>query len=246
MTKNIQRETVYAFNKSDIIETYDLDMDVWHPNRKKMASIACEILPFSKTAKIRVLDLGVGTGYLSGKIIEAFPNASILAIDAAELMIEKAKIRLKAQLGQITFQEVTFQELPDKGKDINGLDAVVSAFALHHLLRKEKLRLFQFVYSILKPGGWFINCDIFNAADPAMDAIFRRLLYNGTQERTRNLKHQEKSLDQIESDYTSKEKRDGDNPLSVSEDMKLLAEAGFRMVDCFWKEYREAVYGGIT
>ena len=244
MSENDQRETAYAFNNSDIIATYDLDMDVWHPNRKHMALIAREILPFDSSENIRILDLGVGTGYLTHKIIEMFPNATVVAIDAAEMMIDKAKIRLKDQLGQITFKTTTFQELPDKVKDVAELDAVVSAFALHHLQREEKLKLFQYVHSILKPGGWFVNCDIFNAVDPENEALYRRLLYKGTQERSRSLKHEEKSLDYIASEYTSKEKRDGDNPLSITEETQLLTEAGFRMVDCFWKEYREAVYGG--
>ena len=244
MPENNQRESVYAFNNSVIIATYDLDMDVWHPNRKHMASIACEILPYDRSENIRILDLGVGTGYLTHKIIEEFPNTSVVAIDAAEMMIDKAKIRLKEQLGQITFKAASFQELPDKIKDITGLDAVVSAFALHHLLKEEKLKLFQYVHSILKPGGWFINCDIFNAVDPAVEALYRRLLYKGTQERSRSLKHEEKSLEYIASEYTSKEERDGDNPFSITEETQLLTEAGFRIVDCFWKEYREAVYGG--
>jgi Methylase involved in ubiquinone/menaquinone biosynthesis len=244
MPENNQRESVYAFNNSDIIATYDLDMDIWHPNREHMASIACEILPFDRSENIRILDLGVGTGYLTHKIIEVFPNTSVVAVDAAEMMIDKAKIRLKEQLGQITFKAASFQELPDKVKDITGLDAVVSAFALHHLLKEEKLKLFQYVHSILKPNGWFINCDIFNAVDPAVEALYRRLLYKGTQERTLSLKDQEKSLEYIASEYTSKEERDGDNPFSITEETQLLTEAGFRMVDCFWKEYREAVYGG--
>ena len=244
VTDNTQRDTAYAFNNNDIIATYDLDMDVWHPNRKIMASIVCEILPFDKSDNIQVLDLGVGTGYLSQKIIEGFPNASIVAIDAAEMMLDKAKLRLKGQLGQVTFKTLTFQELSNEEIGLSGIDTVVSAFALHHLLREEKLRLFQYIHSILKPDGWFINCDIFNATDPAIEALFRRLLYKGTQERTLSLKHQEKSLDYIATEYTSKEKRDGDNPLSITEETQLLTEAGFRMVDCFWKEYREAVYGG--
>ncbi|GAX61954.1 SAM-dependent methyltransferase [Candidatus Scalindua japonica] len=244
MPENNQRETAYAFNSSDIIATYDLDMDVWHPNRKHMASIACEVLPFDRYKKIQILDLGVGTGYLTHKIIEMFPHASVVAIDAAGMMIDKAKIRLKAQLGQITFKTSTFQELSEKTKNIIGLDAVVSAFALHHLLRDEKLKLFKYVHSILKPDGWFINCDIFNAVNPANEALYRRLLYKGTQERSRSMKNEEKTLEYIESEYTTKEKRDGDNPLSITEETQLLIKAGFSMVDCFWKEYREAIYGG--
>ena len=245
MTRRTQKDTAYAFNDSDIIASYDLDMDVWHPNREKMALIAGEILPFKRSESLRILDLGVGSGYLSYKMIEMFPNASLIAVDAAALMIDHAKQRLEAHLGQITFKAMTFQELPEKEKNLSGIDAAVSAFALHHLSRDEKLRLFQFVYSILKPNGWFINCDIFQSVAPVFETLFRHQQYIGVRERTRSMKNQEKSLDQISSEYTAKEKRDGDNLMTVTEDMEILSEAGFQMVECIWKEYRESVYGGI-
>src|SRR3990170_6624163 len=103
MEKSVLRETVYAFNNNDIVATYDFDMDVWHPNRAKMASIVCEILPFNKEGNLKFLDLGVGTGYLSRRIIETFPNATIIAIDAAGLMIEKARIRVENHVKQGKF-----------------------------------------------------------------------------------------------------------------------------------------------
>lgn len=245
MKKDTLRETVYAFNNTDTVATYDIDMDVWHPNRVKMASIVCEVLPFDRAEKLSILDLGVGTGYLSQKIIETFPHAKIVAVDAAELMIDKAKLRLKERLEQVAFQISTFQELPDKINTISGLDAVVSSFAIHHLYREEKLRLFQYIHSKLKPHGWFVNCDVFKAADAVLEARFRRLHHQGIQERTRKIKRQEKTLDQISSELTDKEKKDGDHLLFLADDLQLLAESGFRTAECFWKEYREAVYGGI-
>src|SRR3990167_8095235 len=127
MEKSVLRETVYAFNDNDTVATYDSDMDVWHPNRAKMASIVCEILPFNREGNLKFLDLGVGTGYLSRRIIEAFPRATIVAIDAAALMIEKAQIRLQDRLKQVTFKLSTFQELPDKENTLSNPDAVISS-----------------------------------------------------------------------------------------------------------------------
>jgi len=243
--KNALRETVFAFNNNDIVATYDFDMDVWHPNRGKMASIVCEILPFKNTENLKFMDLGVGTGYLSRRIIETFPNATIIAVDAAELMVEKAKIRLQNHLKQVTFQISTFQELPSKETALSNLDAVVSSFALHHLYREEKLTLFKYIRSILKPNGWFVNCDIFKTADAVLEARYRYLHHMGIQQRIKRIKQQEKPLDQISSELAEKEKKDGDHPLFVADDLQILVDAGFRTADCFWKEYREAVYGGI-
>lgn len=245
MKKDTLRGTVYAFNTTDTVATYDLDMDVLHPNRARMASVVCEVLPFDKAENVRILDLGVGTGYLSQRIIETFPHARIVAVDVAELMIDKAKLRLKNHLSQVTFQVSAFQELPDKISTLSPVDAVVSSFALHHLYREEKLTLFRYIHSLLKPHGWFVNCDIFKTADAMLEARFRRLHYQGIQERTRKIKRQEKTLDQISSELAGKERKDGDHLLFLTDDLQLLAEAGFRTAECFWKEYREAVYGGI-
>ena len=245
MEKTAMRETVYAFNNHDIVDTYDSDMDVWHPNRAKMASIICEILPFHKTASLKFLDLGVGTGYLSHRIIEAFPNATIVAVDAAELMIEKARIRLRDHLQQVTFRLSTFQELPDEEDTLSGLDAVVSSFALHHLYREEKLALFEYIRSILKPNGWFLNCDILRTTDAVLEARFRYLHHLGIHQRLKKIKGMEKPIDRIASELAEKEKKDGDHPLSLTSDLQVLTDAGFRTSECFWKEYREAVYGGI-
>ena len=70
MEKSDFRETVFAFNKSDVVASYDLDMDIWHQNRVKMASVLCELLPFSKNANLRMVDLGVVTVYVSYKILK--------------------------------------------------------------------------------------------------------------------------------------------------------------------------------
>lgn len=245
MENNPLRETVYAFNNSDLVASYDADMDIWHPNRVKMTSIVCEILPFDRTEHLRFLDLGTGTGYLSHKIIETFPYAKIVAIDAAALMIERAKARLNNCLDHVTFHISTFQDLPKKMDTLSPVDAVVSSLALHHLYREEKLTLLKYVRSILKLHGWFVNCDVFKASDAVIEARFRRLHYQGIQERTRNVRHEEKSLDEISSALSDKEKKDGDNLLLLTDDLQIIAEAGFRTAECFWKEYREAVYGGI-
>lgn len=245
MENNALRETVYAFNNSDTVASYDADMDVWHPNRVKMASIVCEILPFDRTDNLHFLDLGTGTGYLSHKILETFPNAKIVAVDAAALMIEKAKIRLNNHREQVTFHVSTFQDLPKKTEALSHIDAAVSSLALHHLYREEKLTLIKYVQSILNPHGWFVNGDVFKSADAVLEARFRRLHYQGIQERTRTIRHEEKPLDQISAELSDKEKKDGDNLLLLTDDLQIITEAGFRTAECFWKEYREAVYGGI-
>ena len=246
MEAEVLQPTPYAFNTAETVATYDLDMEVWHPNRAKMASVVCEVLPFQNTTTLRFLDLGAGTGYLSHRVLERFPYATAIAVDAADLMLEKARARLQRYSERVTFRVATFQELPDKAGDLSGLDAVVSSLALHHLFEEEKLALFRYIRSILKPYGWFVNCDIIRTADAVLEARYRRLHHEGIRERMMRLRHQDVTLDGVSAVLTAKEQKDGDRPLLLADDLHFIKEAGFRTAECFWKEYREAVYGGIA
>jgi len=40
------------------------------------------------------------------------------------------------------------------------------------------------------------------------------------------------------------EAKEGDQPLTLAEDLRIAREAGLENVEVFWKEYREVVFGG--
>jgi len=50
----------------------------------------------------------------------------------------------------------------------SGLDAVISAFALHHLEHDEKALVYRRAHELLKPGGLFVNADLFTYQDPRL------------------------------------------------------------------------------
>jgi tRNA (cmo5U34)-methyltransferase len=86
--------SIAAYDVLQRVKTYDADMELMHPNRSKMVQIAIEMLPFPKTAALRAIDLGIGTGYFTERFLNHFPNSRVLGIDGAQSMIELAKERL--------------------------------------------------------------------------------------------------------------------------------------------------------
>ncbi len=60
--------SIAAYDVSQRVKRYDADMELMHPNRSKMVQIALEVLPFPKTAALRAIDLGIGTGYFTEQL----------------------------------------------------------------------------------------------------------------------------------------------------------------------------------
>jgi trans-aconitate methyltransferase len=238
------QQSVSAYDDAARVAEYDAKMEIMHPNRTKMADIVCAMLPFPHHAEITVLDLGTGTGFLVARLLQTFPQAHVIAVDGAAAMMQQAQARLGDQSRQLTWKIGSFQQLADDN-DLPELHAIVSSFALHHLVADEKRRLYHALHAKLRDSGWFINADILVAPHEEIEARYQHLRQLGIQKRLQRERGEEKSLAAIAAELVELEKKDGDQPLPLDIDLRLLEEAGFRGVDCFWKETREAVWGGL-
>jgi hypothetical protein len=78
----MSERSIAAYDVSQRVKTYDADMELMHPNRSKMVQIALEVLPFRKTAALRAIDLGIGTGYFTSAFSITFRTAAFLALTA--------------------------------------------------------------------------------------------------------------------------------------------------------------------
>src|SRR4029077_8177277 len=152
--------SIAAYDVSQRVKTYDADMELMHPNRSKMVQIALELLPFPNTAALRAIDLGIGTGYFTERFLNHFPNSRVLGIDGAQAMIELAQARLRSLASRVQFVIGDFRKLQELAPDAGTVDAVFSAYALHHLRRPDKETVVRQVVELFVPGGWFVNADL--------------------------------------------------------------------------------------
>lgn len=139
----------------------------------------------------RVLDLGAGTGLLSGMVAAAWPSAELTLVDGAPAMLDQARERL-AGVADASFVVGDLRDpLPaaggagaaggaaaDAGDDGSstgaaGWDAIVSALAIHHLDDAGKRDLFARVHTALRPGGVFVNAEQVLGRTPAIQAGYR-------------------------------------------------------------------------
>ena len=92
----------------------------------------------------RILDLGCGTGHLTGKIAEA--GADVVGVDRSPEMIVQAREQYPA----LRFEVMDARELQLEGP----FDAVFSNATLHWIHEPE--RVIAGVARLLKPGGRFV------------------------------------------------------------------------------------------
>ncbi|MEH0843148.1 class I SAM-dependent methyltransferase [Micromonospora sp. CPCC 205711] len=177
-----------------------------------------------------VLDLGAGTGLLSLLLAAAVPGIRPTLVDGAPRMLAVAAERLAARgVPHRTVVADLADPLP-----AGRYDAVVSALAVHHLDDDGKRALYRRAARALAPGGVFVNAEQVAGPTPALDRRYDDVWVA--------------QITALGSDAeeiaAARERMRHDRPASVSDQCRWLDEAGLVDVDCFFKAWRFAVFGG--
>jgi len=233
---------IAAYDLPARVAAYDADMDLMHPNRTRMVEAALGVLPFPRDARLRAVDLGTGTGFLAQRFLERFAQSTALALDGASSMLELARARLGALAARVDFVAGDFRRLDALGVGL-GADVALSSFALHHLGAADKLGLLRAVVAFLRPGGWFMNADLVVAEWPELEQRLQSLRVDGIVARAGGRDPRFADARTTRAWLDEMEREEGDQPLALALDLALAREAGLA-VDVFWKDHREAVWGG--
>jgi tRNA (cmo5U34)-methyltransferase len=199
------------------------------PGYDEFYGAVVDVLSLSAQPPRRVLDLGAGTGLLSARIAEAFPDTEFELLDGSEPMLAEARVRLGDAVAAVHVADMA-DPLPD-----GPFDAIVSALAIHHLQDADKRRLFSRAREALVAGGVFVNAEQVAGPTDELTAI-----YNSIWERDcRALGATEEELD------GARERMRHDRCADVESQLAWMREAGFGAADCVYKSWRFAVLAGL-
>jgi len=225
--------SIAAYDVSPRVKRYDADMELMHPNRSKMVQIALEVLPFPRTAGLRAIDLGIGTGYFTERFLINFPNSRVLGIDGAQTTVDLAKARLTSLASRVQFVIGDFRKLQELAPAAGTVDVVFSAYALHHLSRPDKETVLRQVVELLVPGGWFVNADLIVADSPELESRLQEIRVSGIVERARGADTRFVDSASTRRFLADLEKNERDQPLTLAEDLEVLRNSGVKNVSAF-------------
>jgi tRNA (cmo5U34)-methyltransferase len=109
-------------------------------------------------AAARILELGVGTGETTARVMAQHPTARLIGIDESDGMLNVARQRFPD--ADLRVQRIE-DPLPEGDYDL-----IVSALAVHHLDGPGKGALFHRIAERLRSGGRFVMADVITPEDP--------------------------------------------------------------------------------
>ena len=213
------------------------------PDRQRQLEVLLRVVKSTCSDPRRILDLGCGDGILLGTLLEAFPRASGIALDFSPLMLERASRRLSKFATRAATVEADLQS-PAWTSSVQGpFDVVVSGFAIHHLTDERKRAVYREIYGLLAGGGVFVNSEHVSSATPRIEKMFHAAMGEHLY-LTRKEKGEKVTPEQAYREYVERPDAAANILASVEDQCQWLRAIGFREVDCFWKYFELAIFGG--
>ena len=195
-------------------------------------------------APARILDLGCGDGILGRLLLEAFPGAKAVFADFSEPMLDAARAKLgddpRAGVARVDFSS---PEWVEKVASETPFDIVVSGFAIHHRPDEEKRRIYSEIFEILSPGGIFLNLEHVASLSPAGENLFDEFFVDHLH-RFHRAANPQKSREEIAETYYKRSDKKENILCALDLQCRWLREIGFQDVDCFFKVFELALFGG--
>ena len=228
-----------------LAETYLEGVRSAIPFANEQIEFLLRIINSFKPVVTSFLDLGCGDGILGRMIMSKWNDARGVFVDYSEPMIKAAKSKNHQYQNQLSFAVLDFgnaewltsiiQEFP--------VDVVISGFSIHHQSDNNKKRIYREIFNqILKPGGIFLNLEQVKSPTREIEAIFNDFFMESMR------KYQQANNSNISIETIEKEfyKDKNVNILSpVDEQCAWLREIGFTQVDCYFKAFEMAIFGGV-
>jgi tRNA (cmo5U34)-methyltransferase len=233
-----------VWKQRDVAAAFLNERSLLIPDRPRQLEVVLRVLRFAPRPPARVLDLGAGDAILLATVLEAYPQASGVALDFSPLMLEQARMRLAPFGTRAAVAEADLGTPAWREAAPGPFDVVLSGFAIHHLSNARKHALYREIYEMLAEGGVFLNCEHVASPAPRLERMFEDAMSEHLWRRRRE-RGEDVSREQVHREFLERPDRAANILAPVEDQCGWLRALGFRNVDCFWKYFELAIFGGF-
>jgi ubiquinone/menaquinone biosynthesis C-methylase UbiE len=192
------------------------------------------------------LDLGCGDGILARAICANYPDSQGVLLDLSETMLQSAQKKCSSLESKLVYLQEDFGEATwvKKVQKYAPFDVIISGFSIHHQPDERKQAIYGEIYQLLSSGGVFLNLEHVASGSPLGEKLFDQLFIDSLYSYHQNQGSQE-SRAEIDQKYYNRADKKANILTSVELQCSWLREIGFTDVDCFFKIFEIALFGGI-
>ena len=215
------------------------------PLAQEQIGIMMSILKTRARPIEKFLDLGCGDGILGAAILGTYPQSCGVFADFSEPMLEQAREQLNDYASQLVFENLDYGDPAwvKQMQTFGPFDAIVSGYSIHHQPDARKRPIYKEIYSLLKPGSWFINIEHIAAESQTSVDLFNNHIIDGRYA-IEQVSGGSKTRQEISDIFMKRPDKDANILLSVNTQCDWLREIGYEEVDCYFRVYELAVFGG--
>ena len=108
---------------------------------------------------------------------------------------------------------------------------------------KSAATLYREIFAHLTDGGTFVNCEHVASPTPRVEHMFNDAMSEHIWQQRRD-RGEDVALEQIFREYVGRPDRAANILAPVEDQCRWLREIGFKEVDCYWKYFELAIFGG--
>jgi SAM-dependent methyltransferase len=215
------------------------------PMAQEQIGVMMSILKTRERPLENFMDLGCGDGILGATLLGEYPSAHGVFVDFSDPMLEQAREQLKEYTDQLVFENLDYGDSGwvSRIQSLAPFDAIVSGYSIHHQPDVRKRQVYEEIFSLLKPGGWFVNIEHVSSTAQLNIDLFENH-YVTARYAIEQREGSPRIFEEIAEEYKSRPDKAANILAPTELQCDWLREIGYEEVDCYFRIYELAVFGG--
>jgi len=236
--------TAEVWKQASIVERF-LSFHAAIPLAREQIGVMLTLLTTRPEPVKTFLDLGCGDGILGAALLDKYPDSQGVLADFSKPMLEPARIQLQDFAHQLQFMNLDYADPAwvNAMQDSAPFDAIVSRYSIHHQPDERKRVIYEDIFGLLAPGGWFINIEhILPSATLATDLLNDHIIAGRYAIEVQN--GGSKTRQDIADIFLNRPDKETNLLTPIETQCDWLREIGFEQVDCYFRIFELAVFAG--